>query len=249
MGLRAMRTKLRVSWFLAACLCWPLSSRAQSPKSSYLVSVRELSIPRKALHDFQKGAEILAKEDATGSLPYFQRAVAEFPGFYEAYYKMGVANLKLWRVADAEQAYRRSIELSGGQYAQSLLGLGVLLNYQEKFTEAEGVTRKGLDLDPTSWAGHYSLGWALFGLNRLEEAEKSVREALRWKTDCAEAQLLLADIHGREKDYSALLKDLDEYLKLDRDSPTSARARALRETAQRALVESQASTALAEPQP
>ena len=214
-----------------------------------MVSVRELSIPRKALHDFRKGAELLAKQDAAGSLPHFQRAVAEFASFYEAYYKMGVADLKLWRVADAEQAYRRSIELSGGQYAQPLLGLGVLLDYQEKFAEAEGVTRKGLDLDPTSWAGHYSLGWALFGLNRLEEAEKSIREALRWKTDCAEAQLLLADVHNREKDYPALLKDLDEYLKLDRDSPVSVQARALRDSAQRLLVESQTSTALAEPQP
>lgn len=214
-----------------------------------MVSVRELSIPRKALHAYQKGAELLAKEDAAGSLPHFQRAVAEFASFYEAYYKMGVADLKLWRVADAEQAYRRSIELSGGQYAQPLLGLGVLLDYQEKFAEAEGVTRKGLDLDPTSWAGHYSLGWALFGLNRLEEAEKSIREALRWKTDCAEAQLLLADVHNRQKDYRALLKDLDEYLKLDRDSPMSVRARALRDTAQRLLVESETSTALAEPQP
>lgn len=243
-----MRTILRISWLLAACLCLPLLSRAQSPDSTYVVSVRELSIPPRALHAFQKGVELLAKKDVAASLPHFQRAVAEFASFYEAYYKMGVADLKLWRVADAEQAYRRSIELSGGQYAQPLLGLGVLLDYQEQFAEAEGVTRKGLDLDPTSWAGHYSLGWALFGLNRLEEAEKSIREALRLKTDFAEAQLLLADVHNREKDYPALLKDLDEYLKLDRDSPTSVKARALRDSAQRALVESQTSTALAQPQ-
>ena len=214
-----------------------------------MVSVRKLSIPRKAFHAFQRGAELLAKEDAAGSLPYFQRAVAESASFYEAYFKMGVADLKLWRLADAEQAYRRSIELSGGQYAQPLLGLGVLLDYQGKFDEAEKVSREGLDLDLTFWAAHYTLGWALFGLNRLEEAETSAREALRWKTDSSEAHLLLADIHNREKDYRALLKDLDEYLKLDPNSPTSVKARALRDRAQRALVESQISTAPAEPQP
>src|ERR1700694_2673914 len=123
-GAKAMRTKLRIGCLLVACLCLPLLSRAQSPESGQVVSVRELSIPPKALHDFQKGAELLAKKDAAGSLPHFQRAVEEFASFYEAYYKMGVANLKLWRLADAEQAYRRSIELSGGQYAQPLLGLG-----------------------------------------------------------------------------------------------------------------------------
>ena len=244
-----MRTKVRISCLLVACLSLALLSRAQSPKMNNTVSVRELGIPPKALQAFQKGAELLTKKDAAGSLPHFQRAVVEFARFYEAYYRMGVADLKLWRLPDAEQAYRKSIELSGGQYEQPLLALGILLSYQEKYAEAEGVTRKGLDLDPTSWAGHYALGCALFGLNRLEEAEKSIREALHWKTDSAEAQLLLAEIHNREKDYGAVLNDLDEYLKLDPDSPTSVKARAFRERAQQALVESQTSTALAQPQP
>jgi tetratricopeptide (TPR) repeat protein len=106
-----------------------------------------------------------------------------------------------------------------------------------------------LDLDPTSWTSHYSLGWALFALNRLEEAEKSVREALRRKTDSAEAQLLLADILNHEKDYPALVKDLDDYLKVAPDSPTAVRARALRDSAQRALAESKNATALGQPQP
>jgi tetratricopeptide (TPR) repeat protein len=246
-GLNAMRTRLRISWLLVASLCIPLLSRAQSPDSSQLVSVRQLSIPPKALQAFQKGVELLAKRDPTGSLPHFQRAIAEFASFYEAYYKMGVANLKLWRLPDAEQAYRKSIELSGGHYAQPLLALGVLLGYQGEFAEAEGITRKGLDLDPTFWVGHYSLACALFGLNRLEEAEKSIREALRWKIDSAESQLLLAEIHNREKDYRAVLDDLDEYLKLDPDSPTSVKARALRDSAWRSLVESQTSTALVQP--
>jgi tetratricopeptide (TPR) repeat protein len=244
-----MRTKVRISCLLLACLSLTLLSRAQSPKMNNTVSVRELSIPPNALQAFQKGAELLTKKDAAGSLPHFQHAVAEFAGFYEAYYRMGVADLKLWRLTDAEQAYRKSIELSGGQYAQPLLALGILLSYQGKYAEAEGVTRKGLDLDPTSWAAHYALGCALFGLNRLEEAKKSIREALHWKTDSAEAQLLLAEIHNREKDYGAVLNDLDEYLKLDPNSPTSLKARDFRERAQQALVESQTSTALARPQP
>jgi tetratricopeptide (TPR) repeat protein len=195
------------------------------------------------------GVERLAKDDAAGSLPHFQRAVAEFATYYEAYFEIGVADLKLRRTADAEQALRKSIELSGSQYAEPLFALGAVLANEKKFTEGERVLREALDLDPTSWAGHYCLGWALFALNRVEEAEKSIQEALRWKSDSAESHLLLADIHNREKNYGAVLKDLDEYLKLDPDSPTSVKARALRESAQRALVESQASNAFAQPQP
>src|SRR4030081_1619595 len=102
-----MRRRFRMNWLLVACLCLPLHSRAQSPESNYVVSVRELSIPPKAVHALQNGVELLAKKDAARSLPQFQRAIAEFANFYEAYYKMGVADLKLWRIADAEQALRK----------------------------------------------------------------------------------------------------------------------------------------------
>ena len=244
-----MRTRLRISGLLIATLCMPLLSRAQSPESPNVVSVRELSIPPKALHAFQKGVERLAKDDPAGSLPHFQLAVAEFANYYEAYFEIAMADLKLWRTADAVQAFRKSIELSGGHYAEPLFALGAVLTQEEKFTEGEGLIREALDLDPTSWAGHYCLGWALFALNRLQEAEKSVRESLRQKADSPEAYLLLADIHRHQRDYPALLKDLDEYLKLEPGSTINAKITALRHRAERAIAESQNGSALIQPQP
>jgi tetratricopeptide (TPR) repeat protein len=239
----------RIIWLLVGCLGLQLLSRAQSLESRAVASAPELSIPRKALQAFENGVSHLSKNDAAGSIPYFQHAIAEFASFHEAYYKMGVADLKLWRIADAEQAFRKSIELSGGHDSQPLLALGAVLDFQDKFSEAEGVLRRGLVLDPTSWSGHYCLGWALLGLNRLEEAEKSVREALRQETDSPEALQLLVEIHARWKNYGALVKDLDEYLKVDPDSPASIRARVLRDRVQQMLVESHSTTALAQPQP
>jgi tetratricopeptide (TPR) repeat protein len=244
-----MRTRLRVVWLLVACLTLPLLSSAQSRDSRNVVSVRELSIPPKALQAFAQGTKLLERKDAAGSLLHFQRAIAGFASYYEAYYQMGVADLKLLRIADAEQAFRKSIELSNGRYSLPLLGMGAVCNYQGKFGEAEEVTRKGLDLDATLWWGHYYLGWALFGLNRVEEAEKSVREALRQKAESTEALRLLADIHSRQKNYNALLIDLDEYLKLDPDSPTGVRVKALRKSTQRILDESLNTTVLAQSQP
>ena len=236
----AMRNILRIRWLLIAGLFLPMISRAQSsePRPGYVVSARELSIPRKANQAFQKGIERLAKDDAAGSLPHFQRAVAEFATYYEAYFEIGAAELKLQNIAVAEQALRKSIELSGRQYAEPLFTLGAVLLNEGKFAESEGVIREALDLDPTSWAGHYCLGWALFAMNRLQDAEKSVREALRRKADSPEAHLLLADIHRHQKNYPALLKDLDEYLKLEPDGPVNAKVRALQEKAGRAIAES-----------
>jgi tetratricopeptide (TPR) repeat protein len=193
--------------------------------------------------------ERLAKKDAAGSLPHFQHAILEYAGYYEAYDKVGVANLQLWRIPDAERAFRKAVELSAGQFAHPLLALGAILDGQEKFVEAESVTRKGLDSEPESWRGHFYLALALIGLNRLEEAEKSTREALHWKPEFTDAHLLLADIHTREEDYRAVMSDLDEYQRLAPDGPASAKVKALREFARGRLSGFQGNTALAQPQP
>ncbi len=229
-------------------MCLPLSSTAQSSESNYTISARELSIPDKAHRAFEKGAELLRKNNADESLLLFTRAIAAYPMYYEAYYEIGVADLRLWRLPDAEMAFRKSIDLSGGQFAQPLFGLGAVYVYRNKFQDAEEVTRTGLSVDANSWAGHCYLGWALFGLNRLEEAEINVREALRLKTDSLESLRLLADIHSRQKDYRSLLDDLDRYLRLDPDSAIAVRVRSIRNAAER-LLQSPNTTALAQPQP
>jgi len=242
-----MRTGWRASWLLIACFCMPLPSNAQSQQSSNAVSVRELLIPPKALRAFDQGLELLAKKNPAESLQHFQRAIAEYAGYYEAYDRIGAAELKLWRVPEAEEAFRKSIEVSGSQYAHPLLALGAILDTQKKFDEAMAVIRKGLDLEPDSWTGQYYQGLALFGLDRLAEAEQSVREALRLNTDFPEAHLLLADIHSREADYSSLVGDLNEYLRLAPNGPASARVKALRESTKVKIQRSQTNTALAQP--
>lgn len=243
-----MRATVRSSWPLLACFLLPFAAGAQS-QSSNTVTLRELSIPAKASRAFEQGMECLAKNNPAASLPHFQRAVEEYAGYYEAYDRIGAADLKLWNIPDAEQAFRKAVEVSGGQYAHPLLALGAILDQREKFDEAESVTRKGLDLDPQSWTGHYYLALAMFGRNRLAEAEQSLRDALHWKVDFPQAELLLAEIHSREHDYRSLVSDLNEYLRLSPDGPTSARARAMRESAQAQMFRSDGKPAVTPSQP
>jgi tetratricopeptide (TPR) repeat protein len=244
-----MRRSFSLACLLLSCLCAPVSSNAQSTSSGYAVSVRELQIPPKARREYKKGLESLARQGAEGSLPHFQAAIAEYPGYYEAYDRIGAADLQLWRIAEAEQAFRKSIEVSGGGYARPLLALGAILDDHKNFAEAANVIRKGLDLAPESINGYYYLGRALFGLNHLEEAESNAREALRRKLNFPSVHLLLADIHGRRKDYDSLMADLNEYLKLAPDGPASEWARNVREAVQRMIAESQSATVFAAPQP
>jgi tetratricopeptide (TPR) repeat protein len=232
-------------WLLLSLLvCTPIA-RAQvagSPvrRTDYAVSVRELRIPMKARNAFEKGLQRLAKHDAVGSLTQFERATTGFPDYYEAYYHIGVADLRLGREEKAAQAFQTAIDLSGGHYAWAQFALGLLLCRRGEYAEAETAIRQGLDVDGNSATGHLFLSLALFRLNRLEEAEKSAREALLRKPAFALPYLVLADVHGGRGEYARQLQNLDAYLKLEPNGPASKQVREFREVVQRIVFKTKA---------
>jgi tetratricopeptide (TPR) repeat protein len=93
-----------------------------------------------------------------------------------------------------------------------------------------------LELAPGFGPGHFVLAWALFGLNRLDEAEKIAHEASIRDPRLAMAHLLLASIYIRRSDYSEELVELDAYLRLEPDGPLSDQAREAQEYAKRKAV-------------
>jgi len=181
--------------------------------SSAVVSVRQLQIPEKARKACEKGTELFAAKDAAGSIPEFQKAIKAVPGYYEAYAKMGAAELDLEQWAAAESAFRRAMELSDGRYAPANFGLGLILaTVTKRFDQAEAVVRTGLAMAPTDVTGHFVLAWVLYSTARLDEAEESAREAIISGPNVPAARLLLAQIHLQEKKFSAVIEDIDSYL-------------------------------------
>jgi tetratricopeptide (TPR) repeat protein len=232
-------------WLLLSLLvCTPIvrAQVAGSPvrRTDYAVSVRELRIPMKARNAFEKGLQRLAKHDAVGSLTQFERAITGFPDYYEAYYHIGVADLRLGREEEAAQAFQTAIVLSGGHYAWAQFALGLLLCRRGEYAEAETAIRQGLDVDGNSATGQLFLSLALFRLNRLEEAEKSAREALLRKPAFALPYLVLADVHGRRGEYARQLQNLDAYLKLEPNGSASKQVREFREVVQRIVFKTKA---------
>ena len=212
------------------------SGAGAAGQNGSLVSARELGIPPKARKEYEKGQKSKLKEkDPTRSLAHFQRAVAEFPSYYEAYLQMGIAYQQLGQKAEAEKAIRESIELSGESFADADFALSELLDEQERYSDAEKAARQGLLMKPNSWAGQYVLGWALLGSNQLKEAEESAQKALLLNQDFAKAHLLLASIHIRTRNAASLLKDLDAYLALEPNGASSAEINQFRDAVQHNL--------------
>jgi tetratricopeptide (TPR) repeat protein len=203
-----------------------------TPRNDYVVSVQELRMSGKAKKAFEQGARLLQKGETARSLAYFDQAIAEFPGHYKAYYDRGIAQYRLGHAAEAEEAFQKSIDLTGGAYAPPQFAMGMVLCQEQQLQKAEAVIQRGLDVDPGSATGKYFLGWAQFGLNHLIEAERSLQQALVRKANFAEAYFLLARIHQRQHNAPAMTRDLEAYLKLEHNSVGSQQAKALLDSAQ-----------------
>ena len=239
-GYDTVRTKAQIEGrFLKLVLYLTPVKWSQAHQNKYIVSVRDLKIPGKARGEYQKGMECLAKNDSAGSVNHFTKAIKAFPEYYEALSQLGMAEVHLGSMEEARKAFEAAIDLSNGKYAPAQFGFGYLLYMQGKADEAEAILRRGLEGDGNAPHGHVILGMALLALNRLDEAEKSAREALLRRPGFAEAYLVLADVYARRRNYQEQLQDLETYLQLEPRGPGSTRAHQAREVALRMLEEPQ----------
>jgi tetratricopeptide (TPR) repeat protein len=214
---------------------------APQPVVRSSVSAHLLSLPQKAVDSYEKGMQRLYdKNDALGSLPFFQRAAADAPSCYEAFYEIGVANARMGKPAEAESAFQKSVEVSQGRYVRAHIGLAAVLSNDNKYADAEPAARKAVDLDPTQWEGLFELARAQAGLNQWAAAEKSALATRQLNPGAAPLHLLLANIHIHKPDYPALIDDLEAYLKIEPDGASAAQARSTIEQVRKLMASAKA---------
>jgi tetratricopeptide (TPR) repeat protein len=193
---------------------------------------------------FDKGSRLLEKGDTTRSIAYLERAIAQYPEHYIAYYDLGVAHLRLSQLEEAEQSFQKSIDLTKGNFAPAQFGLAAVLCQERQFSPAESILQRATNLDPGSAVGKYYLAWAQLGLNRPVEAERNLEQALLRNPKLAEAYLLLARVHLRERNWPGATKDLESYLRIE---PPNQRVKHLADLIQQQRTLDTAAAATARP--
>lgn len=206
------------------------SAPAPASAAGNSVSAHELSMPEDARNLVASGRKKLyADKNPQAGLADFQQAVGEAPDYYEAYGEMAMAYVTLGKSEEAQESFRKSIEVSHDRYGDAYVGLGTLLIEKGDVAEGEKAIRRGVELNPKSWRGFYELSKLELGRNHLDAAQKSAEQAKSLAPNVSIVYRLLANIHLQQRNYPELLNDLDAYIKLDPDSPAGLRATQMRE--------------------
>lgn len=207
-----------------------------TPKSTSPVSEHELSIPPKARESFEKGVQLIVeKSDYRRAVDQFERAIAKYPSYYEAYAAMGLAQEKMGEATAAEASLKKSIDLSAEKYPQAMVDLATFYNARKRFSDAEPLLRKSIALEASSWRAQFELASSLSGENRFKEALSSAVAARDMKPDNPQIYLLLYNLHIQTDDFPAALRDADSYLKVDPSGRMADRVRKMHDQLQKAL--------------
>jgi len=214
----------------------PRPSNSTNSPQAIPISIHELSLPLKARTLMESGRKkVYTDKKVQAGIADLRQAVAIAPDYYEAHYQIALAELILGQRDLAEKSFRKAIEVSGDEYGDAEIGLGTVMVDKRDFSGGEKALRRGIELSPDSWLGHYELGRALLNEERIEDAEKAARQARSLAPNAAIIYRLLSNIHLRQKNYPALLDDIDAYLKLDPGSPAGIRAKQMREEIQQKI--------------
>lgn len=179
------------------------------------ISSTSLNAPKNARSSYESGLKAMRSGRMDGAAKNFQKAIAEYPSYANAWLELGRAQLKLGSAPTARDAWKKAIALDAkltGPYVE--LGLDAGMSHDWK--TATQYLDQGIRLDPVdypeAWFGdavaHYYLG-------EFNAAEKSAREAVRLDPQGRNprATYVLGMILAQKGDREGAAGELRRYLK------------------------------------
>ncbi|MGE5360470.1 MAG: tetratricopeptide repeat protein, partial [Bacteroidales bacterium] len=125
---------------------------------------------------------------AAEAITLLQQAGTRFPDDDSVLFQLGAVYERQKKWSEAEDAFRKVIARDPG-HAEALNYLGFMLaDRGVRLAESIEYIKRALDLDPNNPSYLDSLGWAYFKMNRLDLAEKNLREAAARRANDSEIQ-------------------------------------------------------------
>lgn len=189
------------------------------------VSAEALRIPENARKEFERGGRLLnEKKDLSRSIAAFQRAIQMYPGYAEAYFLMGTAQVQSGASSAAEASLRKAIDLNARMSAP-YYPLVVLLFTERRYSEEEKLLLEAQKLDPADWRFPFELARCHAQQAQWDSALRYGLETSRRDNVPPKVHLLLADIYANSNRPREAVAELELFSKLDPSSSYMSRVR------------------------
>jgi tetratricopeptide (TPR) repeat protein len=183
------------------------------------ISVTSLQIPENARKEFEKGEKDERSNHLASAEQHMEKAVSIYDKYAAAWNELGKIDATNRDLEKARQAFEKAVAVDA-QYIPPYVSLAALELQTEQYDNAAETAGKILALDPTIGFASFIQAAADFKLNRLDEAEKSAKEAENEPHQAIpQVHVLLAQIFVQKQDYVNAATQLRAYLK---ESPHGA---------------------------
>jgi Tetratricopeptide repeat len=190
-----------------------LQLRRIAGASGSAISVTSLLVPNGARKEFNKGAEDARNNKMDSATQHLEKAVAEYDKYAAAWNELGKIYAAGHQPEKARQAFEKAVAVDP-KYIPPYVSLATLSLENQEYESALEATGKALDLDPSLGAASFLQAAANLRLNRLDDAEKSGREAEKGPhQNFPQLHAILADVFIQKQDYPHAAAEMRAYVK------------------------------------
>jgi len=192
---------------------------ADAARRRHSISARQLSVPDRALRDYQDAQKALGRHDADAAVKSLEHAVELAPQFAAAWNELGTIAYQTGKFDRAEQCFRQSLDQDPDAY-EPLVNLGGVLVTLQRTDESLDFNIRSVLARPNDALANSQLGQSYFQANNYDLALKYLERARQLDAaHFSHPQLVLAEIHLRRGERKAAADDLEDFLKHHPDWP------------------------------
>ncbi|MGD1074048.1 MAG: tetratricopeptide repeat protein [Bryobacteraceae bacterium] len=185
------------------------------------ISQTSLMAPKDATKAYEKGLQLLLKEKPDEAAKEFEKAVALYPKYADAWTALGKLRVQQNSYGPAKEAFIKAAD-ADPKLVTPCLQLGLLAARDQKWEDSARYLDRAVKLDPIEYPqAWYADAVAHYNLARYDAAEVSVREAIKLDPRHVNprADYLLGMVLVAKKQYAEGAAELKTFLNLSPDAP------------------------------
>jgi len=203
----------------AYAISFRLTLKVKSQGKPAVVESSKAGVPKKALDHYNEGLRLSKERDFVGAITELKAAIQIFPKFAVAITELGVQQLNIGQLEEADKSFAAALELTPDAY-EPTINRGIGLFRQKSYEDAERYLRAALKLKEGSTIGHYYLGRTLMARDKLDDAEAELKVAENSiNNPMMEVHRMLTQLYIQKGDYKKAHQELEKYLAANPTAP------------------------------